>query len=385
MAVGDTDGDGDMDVYISTCRIGGNIRNNFFKNQLVETGTLSFIDIADTNGTQFMDNSYGAEFVDFDNDGMLDLFMTGADGEASKIWRNDGGNMFTDVDGITGVPLLSDTGGDLNGSRAVDYDNDGDLDLFFHDNKPLNGKNSARKLYRNDGDWKFVDVTSSQGIAATNESAYDSTWGDLDRDGDQDLIAPTVNLFPERVFVNEASTNGNHWLYVELNGPAGNTTGIGATLFATIAEGSTEERTLRREANTNAGTFNQSDLPVHFGLGVASTIDELLVQWPDGSKQALYNVTANQYLTIQYLPGDYNGDSIVDTADYIVWRDGMGADYTEADFDVWKSHFGQSITPATAAGAITSANPAVPEPASGTLVVVGAIAALVFRRATSAD
>ena len=72
-AIGDTDGDGDLDIYISTCRSGGNIRNNFFKNMLVETGSLGFVDIADSNGTQFMDNSYGTEFLDFDNDGDLDL------------------------------------------------------------------------------------------------------------------------------------------------------------------------------------------------------------------------------------------------------------------------------------------------------------------------
>ena len=53
-----------------------------------------------------------------------------------------------------GIALLSDTGGDLNGGRAVDYDNDGDLDLFFHDHQAGNGKDSARKLYRNDGNWR---------------------------------------------------------------------------------------------------------------------------------------------------------------------------------------------------------------------------------------
>ena len=145
MAIGDTDGDGDLDIYISTCRSGGNIRNNFFENQLVETGTLGFIDIADSNGTQYMPNSYGSEFHDFDDDGDLDLFMVGADGQPSKIFRNDGSNLFTDVDTLPGHgPLLSTTAGDLNGGRAVDYDNDGDLDLFFHDHLPLNGENHAR-------------------------------------------------------------------------------------------------------------------------------------------------------------------------------------------------------------------------------------------------
>src|SRR5207237_7509742 len=79
MAIGDTDGDGDLDIYISTCRASMNIRNNFFKNMLKETSTFSLVDIADSNGTQDFNNTYNAEFVDFDNDGDLDLFVAGAD------------------------------------------------------------------------------------------------------------------------------------------------------------------------------------------------------------------------------------------------------------------------------------------------------------------
>jgi hypothetical protein len=119
-------------------------------------------------------NSRSASLADIDNDGDLDLYMTGADGEASKIFRNDGSNHFTDVDTITGHALLSDTSGDLNGARAVDYDNDGDLDLFFHDHKVHSGNDNARKLYRNDGNWEFTDVTAAEGLHATNEGSYDS-------------------------------------------------------------------------------------------------------------------------------------------------------------------------------------------------------------------
>jgi enediyne biosynthesis protein E4 len=370
MAIGDTDGDGDLDVYISTCRADNNIRNNFFKNKLVESGTstLSFEDIADTNGTQFMTNSYHAEFQDFDDDRDLDLFMVGADGERSKIFRNNGGNMFTDVDTLPsrgGLPLFSDQGGDFNGGKAVDYDNDGDLDLFFHDHLANNGKDNSRKLYRNDGDWVFTDVTAAQGIAQTARGAYDSVWGDIDLDGDQDLIAPTDGGFLERVFTSDASTNGNHWLYVELAGPSYDTTGIGASLYATINDGTPEERTLRREANTSAGTFNQSDLPVHFGLGVAGLIDQLRIEWPDGSSQNLFNVAVDQYLTVHYLPGDYSGNGIVDAADYVFWRKGFGTIYSQADYDVWRAHFGQSL-PGSGFGASAS----IPEPTGACLIAV---------------
>lgn len=315
MAIGDTDGDGDMDVYLSTCRGDNNIRNHFYENQMAQTGSLSFIDIADTNGTQFMTNSYGSEFHDFDNDGDLDLFMVGADGQPSKLWRNDGSNQFTDTDTLRGGPLLSDVAGDLNGGRAVDYDNDGDLDLFFHDHKPHNGKNEARKLYRNDGNWEFTDVTALVGIAATNEGSYDSTWGDIDLDGDQDLIGTTNSSFRERVFLSDAATNGNHWLYIELEGPTDNTTGIGASIFATLDQGTPQERTLRREANTNAGTFNQSDLPVHFGLGSIDVIDELRIEWADGTVQYLFDVVANQYISIATTECDFDGDGACDVSD----------------------------------------------------------------------
>ncbi|MCB9865601.1 MAG: VCBS repeat-containing protein [Phycisphaerales bacterium] len=334
MAIGDSDGDGDMDIYISTCRSNNNIRNNFYENQLVETGSLSFVDIADANGTQFMQNSYHAEFVDFDDDGDLDLLMAGADGQRTKIFRNDGGNQFTDVDTLLGHDLLDNRGGDYNGGRAVDYDNDGDLDLFFHDQRVANGRNQARRLFRNDGNWQFTDVTVSAGLDFPNEGAYDSTWGDLDRDGDLDLVAATNTNAPERVFLNTAAGNGNHWLMVRLAGPPDNTTGVGAAVYTTINFGTPQQRTLRREANTSAGTFNQSDLPVHFGLGAADHVDELRVVWPSGVEQRLCAVAADRYIEVHYpTAGDFDGDGdfdLVDLAAFDACLGGPGADPTPA-------------------------------------------------------
>jgi hypothetical protein len=339
MAIGDTDGDGDYDLYISTCWTGGPIRNNFFENRLVETGTLAFVDIADANGTQFMMNSYGAEFHDFDDDGDLDLFMVGADGEPSKIFRNDGGNQFTDVDTVSGHPLISNTGSDLNGGKAIDYDNDGDLDLYFHDHLAVGGRNISRMLYRNDGAWQFTQVTSSSGLSSGNEDGHDSAWADFDLDGDQDLMFPNLLTWPERFFVNNSSTNGNKWLYVRPRGSPLNTRAIGAQLYATINAGTPQERTLRRDANSNAGTFNQSDVPVHFGLGSATVVNQLRIVWPTGAEQVLTNVATNQYLNVQHpAPGDCDGDGDLDLTDWACLADcltGPGAtlSYGCATFD----------------------------------------------------
>jgi hypothetical protein len=392
MAIGDADSDGDLDIYMSPCLgdSGSPTPKAYYKNNLVESGaakTLSFTDVAASNGTQNVSKGYGAEFVDFDNDGKLDLYATGANGVATKIYKGDGHGNFVDVDTITGHALLSDTGTDLNGAKAIDYDNDGDLDLFFHDN--LSGTSSV-KLYRNDSNpnaalpadrWKFTDVTTAQGITNTGAGGYDGTWGDIDLDGDLDLINPnnsTLNgvATGERVYVNDASTNGNHWLYVKLKGPAWDTTGIGSSLYATLGDGSLQGVTLRREANTNADTFNQSDVPVHFGLGTSTLIDQLLIRWADGTAQVIDSILANQYITVTYNPGDYNGDNVVDAGDYLVWKKGFGTVFTMNDYTTWRSRYGTSLTP----GAGSIAGSEVPEPAAIVLIGLGCLAMGFTRR-----
>jgi len=394
MAIGDADGDGDLDIYMSPCLgdSGSPTPKAYYKNNLVESGaakTLSFTDVAASNGTQNVSKGYGAEFVDFDNDGKLDLYVTGANGVATKIYKGDGHGNFVDVDTITGHALLSDTGTDLNGAKAIDYDNDGDLDLFFHDN--LSGTSSV-KLYRNDSipndpnpanRWKFTDVTTAQGITNTGAGGYDGTWGDIDRDGDLDLINPnnsTLNgvATGERVYINDASTNGNHWLYVKLKGPGWDTTGIGSSLYATLADGSLQGVTLRREANTNADTFNQSDVPVHFGLGTSTLIDQLLIRWADGTAQVIDSILANQYITVTYNPGDYNGDNVVDAGDYLVWKKSYGTVsslFTINDYLVWRSRYGTSIP-----GSGSIAGSEVPEPAAIVLIGLGCVAMGFTRR-----
>jgi hypothetical protein len=303
MAIGDVDGDRDLDVYISTCRSGGNIQNNLYMNQIVETGVLRFVDIATTVGVgttlEYRPNSYGTEFVDFDDDGDLDLYCTGADGEATKLWRNDGNNVWVDIDEVTSQPLLSSTGADLNGGRALDYDNDGDLDLFFHDHLQ-GGTDVARLLYRNDGNWLFTDVTTSEGLNQENDGGYDSPWADFDRDGDLDLVGVTDTGTFHRFYVSNVSENGNNWLMVELEGNVPNTTAIGAQVYVTVNQGTKGERTYRRDKQTNAGTFNQSDLPVHFGLGPDDVVDEIRVVWPglDADETTTTSIAANQYITI---------------------------------------------------------------------------------------
>ncbi|MDQ8153796.1 MAG: CRTAC1 family protein [Gemmatimonadota bacterium] len=166
----DYDNDGDLDVY-ATDRAGA---NSLYRN---EGGRFARV-FANT-GPSDTRPTVGACWFDVDRDGDLDLFLANQSGAADALWRNDG-NQFTDVAptlGLTGPPRAADQGG--VGCAVGDYDNDGDLDLFI----PNYGRN---QLYRNNGNGSFTDVAQALGVGADNH-AVGADWGDIDNDGDLDL------------------------------------------------------------------------------------------------------------------------------------------------------------------------------------------------------
>ncbi len=321
LAIGDYDGDGDVDLYISTCLIGNRIPNTFLENQLSDTGVLRFTNVTDRTDTQFFPSTFGTQFADFDDDGDLDLYLIGAQGNPNAIWRNEGDTTFKElhfaelvgegdecidqtatgcVDEDAPDPSIAYQSSDTlsAGAQAVDYDNDGDLDLFAHDQTGL-----GRTLFRYDGDFRFTHVTTQEGLRTGPEEGYDSAFVDYDLDGDLDLFASTGTGQPQRFFVSNATANGNGWLFVRLKGTKNNRSGIGAQVYATIHQGTPQERTLRRDTFlAMVGTFHQDDLPVHIGLGTAQVVDELRIVWPNGVTQVLTNVPAGQYLEVA-IPG----------------------------------------------------------------------------------
>ena len=290
---------------------------------LAQTGSLSFIDIADTNGTQFMTNSYGTEFHDFDDDGDLDLFMVGADRQPSKIFRNNGGNQFTDVDTAhrprrscvrrRAISMAASPSTTTTTATST---------CSFTTTARTASKAMPASCIATMAIGTFTDVTVAEGMARHEPRGLRQRLGRHrprrrprpDRGHRQHLL---------RTRLSQRRLDQRQPLALrELAGPD-NTTGIGASVYATLDEGTPDERTLRREANTNAGTFNQSDLPVHFGLGSADHIDKLRIEWPDGTIQLLLDVSVNQYLTVTIPgPGDFDGDGDVDGHDFLVWQRG---------------------------------------------------------------
>ena len=166
----DYDNDGDLDVYASNR--GGD--NKLFRNDGGKF-TQVFVGAGPTDPRP----TVGACWLDIDNDGDLDLFLANQSGAADAMWRNDG-TAFVDVAaklGMTGPTRTKDEGG--VGCAIGDYNNDGDLDIFV----PNYGHN---QLYSNNNNGTFTEVGKAVGVAVENH-AVGADWGDIDNDGDLDL------------------------------------------------------------------------------------------------------------------------------------------------------------------------------------------------------
>ena len=179
---GDQDNDGDLDLYVTNA--GG--PNLFYRNN----GNGTFTDVSAGSGLDDPGQGRGAAWGDYDNDGRLDLYLVNVG--ANRLFHNEGGGVFSDA---TSGPLGDPSSG--QGAAWGDYDSDGDLDLYV-----ANWSHQADKLFRNDGDGAFSDISNAAGVADTSSSLC-GAWGDYDNDGDLDLYV--VNEGPNRLFRNDGA------------------------------------------------------------------------------------------------------------------------------------------------------------------------------------
>lgn len=276
---GDFDADGDQDCFVSTC--GAGTVNRLFRNNQANGGGLLYTEIAAAAGVNYQPNTYGTGWVDLDDDGDLDLWVTGTAGEPNHLYRNDGTLPLPDVAAAAGV-----AGPPVNG-RGVDFgdwDNDGRQDIFVHDSA------GPSRLYRNLGGLVFAQVPGAAGAeGATGGGGYDCSFVDYDNDGRLDIHVATTAR--DRLF--RSSGNANHWLKVALTGTRDNRSAIGAKVEVT-AGGLTQHRL----ACNSAGAFSQNLLPVHFGLGSSTAATQVVVRWLDGTTDVRTNVAADQLLAI---------------------------------------------------------------------------------------
>ena len=291
----DFDRDGDLDIYVSNYRLQPNIlwQNNGKGTFSDVTGAFGVI----ANGPGFGGgHSIGAVWGDFDNDGNFDLFAgnfahkDGRGNQPESLWlRNSGreGEFKFESKGQGGVFYQES----YASPSAADYDNDGDLDLFFTTVYGVAsfGRKNNSVLFRNDGNFKFVNATAGSKLDGLPPT-YQAAWADFDNDGDLDLMAAG------RFFVN-GGEKGHHWLKVHLLGDREkiNLFAIGAQVRVALPDG----RTLTRQVAAGTGQGNQNDLVLHFGLGEHDKPVQVDILWPDGSTRTVKDVAVNQRVTLK--------------------------------------------------------------------------------------
>jgi len=219
--------------------------------------------------------------------------MGGGKGEGDKIPR------FKDVTVASGLGEDVSIGFFGWGADMFDYDNDGYPDIFVANGNPNPDFDNPRttvgqrnQLFRNNGSGIFTDVSGSSGdglkIARSSRGA---TFGDIDNDGDIDIVVNNNNNYAS-VLRNDGGNSGNY-LTIRLKGTKSNRDGIGAKVSLTAGS-----LVMLREVRAGSGYLSQNDTRLHFGMDEVEKADKILIQWPSGITQLIKDVAANQFITV---------------------------------------------------------------------------------------
>ena len=295
----DVNNDGWVDIYVANDMSPNTLFINQGDGTFQEEGVLRGVAF---NGDGIANGSMGIDAGDYDNDGDIDLWVSNFSLEANCLMQNDGDGYFEDVTFDTNLadPSFYALG---FGTRFIDFDNDGWLDLLvgnghIWDNvKQIDAKMSYAQpvqLFHNQGSTRqdhisFNEITTEAGLDKTPYVVRGMLFGDIDTDGDVDVVLCQSSR-PTIILSNEIG-NANAWLTVKLVGTDGNTDAIGAQVQVE-ANG----MTLLREVICGASYLSGNDLRICFGLGDASRVDNLRIRWHNGNIQELGEVPARQFI-----------------------------------------------------------------------------------------
>ena len=292
---GDIDNDGDIDIFVAN----DTTPNLLYRNDqrglgITEDALFAGVALSE-EGRAY--SGMGTNLGDFDNDGHLDIVITNFQDQTNSLYHNAQGDFFTEVSFAKGIgekslPYLA------WGVDFVDFNNDGWLDLFIanghlDDNiaeiDPIGTYPQPNLLFLNNRGINFSEVADT--AIAIQKVSRGTAFGDIDNDGDMDIVVS--NLKDSPTVLRNDGENTAQWLGVKLIGTHCNRDAIGVRV--TITAGSL---TQIREVKSGSGYLSQNDLRLHFGLGTARRVDTLTVRWLCGKRQTLRDVETNQVLVI---------------------------------------------------------------------------------------
>jgi hypothetical protein len=294
----DFDNDGWPDIYVAN----DSVPNLHFHNN--RDGTFDEVGLNSGTALDLFGRpqaGMGIAVGDYDGNGLFDIYVTNFAEDTNTLYKNLGQMTFSDVTAESGAASGSRPYVGW-GTGFADFDNDGWLDLFaanghvYPDADRLKETSrflQPKELYRNLGNGRFAEISGKvAGDLSLPRPSRGASFGDYDNDGDIDVLVINVNSRPS-LYRNDGG-NRKAWIGFRLIGSSSNRDAIGARIE--IEAGG---RTQIGEVRSGGSYLSHDDMRVHFGVGSAQRVDRIRIRWPDGKTETLEAMKAGQYITIR--------------------------------------------------------------------------------------
>jgi len=294
----DVDDDGWLDLVVANDSVPNYLYHNRHNGSFEDVSYISGFALTEDGREQA---SMGIAVGDYNRDGKVDLYVSAFSDDYNALYRNDGDGNFSEVTYQAGLaePTIPFLGW---GTGFLDYDNDGRLDIFVANGHVYPGVDQQDwgttwkqrpQLFRNLDGTKFVEVPPATGSGLANLiTARGAAFGDLFNDGHIDVVINNVDSIP--ALLRNVAKNDNHWITLRLvGGPKSPRDAIGAKVFLTAGG-------VRQRADVFSGASygSSSDQRVHFGLGSSEKIEKVEIYWPSGVKEEVSAPPIDRIVTV---------------------------------------------------------------------------------------